>query len=85
MNDEDERERRMEEEKKWKEDPTKLLDIPDMESEKAWMSNFKAGRLRRFLCWIGWHDPIDAPGLPTHCRYCFITLTGEKLNLREMI
>lgn len=84
LSEDEEREKRMAEEKRQREDPTKLLDLADRESAKAWQSTWaKVGRWRRFLCWIGCHDPIDVPGLPTHCRYCFVTLTGEKLSVEE--
>jgi hypothetical protein len=37
---------------------------------------------RKFLCRIGFHSWFDGRGngLPIHCRFCFLTLSGEYLE-----
>jgi len=47
MSEDSEREKRMDEEKKWRQDPLKLLEILDEEMERAWAPKKRKKRSRK--------------------------------------
>jgi len=83
----EEREKRMAEEKKWQQDPTELLNLADMESGKAWTKQNRIVKLKglwgKFLCRIGWHHWSDQT-IPCHihCMRCLLSL-NEYLQNRK--